>query len=129
MTTRRDYLIGLGLAKAGKGKFSNAAKDAIAKAEADGTIFSDSSASVPAPKVRVAKPISTEPKVSNSDPGVMLDEDLAHFGVEFFYRKDGKKKPLSNRAACMNCGYSLIAHQCNLPKAITPAGIVVMVEA
>lgn len=127
MTTKRDYLIGLGLAKPGRGKFSNAAKDAIAKAEADGTIFSDSSASVPAPKVKAAKVV--EPKVSNSDPGVMLNEDLPHFGVDFFYRKDGKKKPLSNRTACMNCGYSLIAHQCNLPKAITPAGIVVVVEA
>ena len=42
--TKREYLITLGLAKPGRGRFSREGVAAIAQAEADGMIFDDNSA-------------------------------------------------------------------------------------
>jgi hypothetical protein len=42
MITKREYLISLGLAKDGRGRFSREGLAAIAAAEADGTVFEDS---------------------------------------------------------------------------------------
>lgn len=39
--TRREFLVSKGLAKEGRGKFSTAAKDALAAAIAAGTVFDD----------------------------------------------------------------------------------------
>jgi hypothetical protein len=44
--TKREWLVDQGLATAGRGRFSAAAKEALAKAEADGLTFSDSAKEV-----------------------------------------------------------------------------------
>jgi hypothetical protein len=41
MQSKREYLVGLGLAKPGRGRFSAEGKAAIAAAEAAGTVFTD----------------------------------------------------------------------------------------
>ena len=53
MATKREYLISLGLAKEGRGRFSREALDALAKAEADGMIFDET----------VVTPVKTEKTV------------------------------------------------------------------
>jgi hypothetical protein len=52
MVTQREYLVDKGLAKVGRGRFSNAAKDAIAQAVAAGVVFTD--------PVKEAAPASTD---------------------------------------------------------------------
>lgn len=64
--TEREYLVSLGLAKPGRGRFSSAAKEALAKAKADGMTFEG-----PAPAKQVAKaskPKPTTPKDSSPEP-------------------------------------------------------------
>lgn len=42
MATKREYLVGLGLAKANtRGRFSKAGVEALAKAEAEGVVFDE----------------------------------------------------------------------------------------
>jgi hypothetical protein len=53
---KREYLISLGLAKAGKGRFSAAAKAAIEKAISEGMVFDEP----------VAKPVSDKPRVAKA---------------------------------------------------------------
>jgi hypothetical protein len=76
MLTQRAYLVSLGLAKDGRGKFSNAAKDALAKAIEQGMTFSDPvvsvkprtvlSTSVKAPQTPRIDPKTFDPKVVRS---------------------------------------------------------------
>src|ERR1700752_4403790 len=61
MQSKRDYLVSKGLAKPGRGKFSNAAKEELAKAEKAGVKFSDATGAAP---VR-----STEKPTGNSGGG------------------------------------------------------------
>lgn len=53
MATRREYLISLGLAKEGRGKFSAAGVAALEKAVSEGVVFDEPAK--PAPKEKVAK--------------------------------------------------------------------------
>src|SRR5689334_18523445 len=71
MQTKREYLVGLGLAKPGRGKFSKVANAALDKARSEGVKFSDDDQ---APRVR---PLPTtgsdsdaqvEPVVKKVDP-------------------------------------------------------------
>jgi hypothetical protein len=52
MATKRDYLVGLGLAKPGRGRFSKEATEALAAAEAAGQIFDE--------PVKPVKEVATE---------------------------------------------------------------------
>lgn len=52
--TRRAYAVSLGLAKDARGRMSSAAYEAIAKAEADGMVFSDAQAPVKRAAVKAA---------------------------------------------------------------------------
>lgn len=52
MATKREYLVGLGLAKAGRGRFSKEALEALAEAEASGTVFDE--------PVKVTKEVAAE---------------------------------------------------------------------
>lgn len=52
MATKRDYLVGLGLAKPGRGRFSKEATEALAAAEASGQIFDE--------PVKPVKEVATE---------------------------------------------------------------------
>lgn len=62
MATKREYLVGLGLAKEGRGRFGKDALAALAKAEAEGIVFDE-------PTV---KPASAKPKVKQ--PTVKADK-------------------------------------------------------
>lgn len=127
MSTRRDYLISLGLAKPGRGKFSNEAKAALEKAIAGGMTFSDDA---PAPKA--PKPVKPSTKVratpednnhgSDSSTEILMSSDLRYYGKRWFATIDGKQVEISERAACTNCGYSLIGHICNIPQALSQKG-------
>lgn len=62
MVTKREYLISLGLAKDTRGRFSREGLAAIAKAEAEGTVFED------AQSARVLNPAKTVNPQSVSVP-------------------------------------------------------------
>jgi len=115
MQTKRDYLVGLGLAKPGRGKFSNAAKEAIAKAEAEGMTFADTAPSKPAAPV-VGKPET--PKVVPAGDSLYLSPSDFRF-PEDEYRAvahiDGKRKVFTMRECCNTCRVSLTNHACNAP--------------
>lgn len=117
MQSKREYLVGLGLAKPGRGKFSNAAKEALAKAEAEGMKFSDNSV----PAIR-----PTEKPTGNSDEPaapVRIDprESAYIFPSDFRFPEAEYKavgtdgKTYSMRECCNTCMVSLTNHACNSP--------------
>lgn len=126
MQTKRDYLVGLGLAKPGRGKFSNAAKEALAKAEAEGVKFADVVTKVPTKKAtgnateNAATGESdrkTDPKPdARETPYLTPDEyrfpEGVYKGVTF---RDGKKVEVSLRECCNTCRVSLVNHMCESP--------------
>jgi hypothetical protein len=63
MATKREYLVTLGLAKEGRGKFSAAAHAALAEAEAQGVVFDEPVKPEPKPR-KAAAPKPERPKVS-----------------------------------------------------------------
>lgn len=115
MTTRREYLISLGLAKPGRGKFSHAGNIAILDARSKGMKFSDDDK--PAPKVK-----SANPKPTNSAPKpVGIISDIVYTYPENAYRAFEKdtKKERSMRSVCMTCGVSLVVHGCLSPTIVS----------
>lgn len=119
MQTRREYAASLGLAQVGaRGKFSNAAKEAIAKAEAEGIRFKDTGA---APTVKpVAGGQKEESPVAKSDPGQSLyicPSDFRFPEEEYVAveRSGGKRILHGMRECCNNCKVSLVNHACNAP--------------
>lgn len=68
MTTPREYLVSLGLAKPGRGRFSREAIAALDKARAEGTVFDEAAPAKPV-TVHVKKETSapTAPVVSESE--------------------------------------------------------------
>lgn len=63
MKTEREYLVGLGLAKPGRGRFSGEGKAALAKARNEGMTFKSTAPEVKTPrvvKVKADKPKATE---------------------------------------------------------------------
>lgn len=116
MQTKRDYLVGLGLAKPGRGKFSNVAKEALAKAESKGMKFADS-----LPEKRTGPQLTkkTESKggAGQNDPTLTpyLTPDEYRF-PESEYRAVGDNgKRYSLRECCNTCMVSLVNHACNSP--------------
>lgn len=120
MLSKRDYLASKGLAIAGaRGKFSNAAKAELARAEASGMKFAD--VTVPAPKTVSAKPVGQKP-----DAPVAADVRTSLYVLpsdfrfpESEYRAvahiDGKRKVFSMRECCNTCRVSLTNHGCASP--------------
>lgn len=125
MTTQRDYLVSKGLAKPGRGRFSGAAKAAIASAIAEGMVFTDAKPAKPASKPRTAK--VAEVSVSTENDGTFFESDYPHYGTRWFTKVGSKRVEVSNRAACANCRYSLIAHTCNVPEVIYGSQLVEVV--
>lgn len=131
MQTKREYLVGLGLAKPGRGKFSNSAKAALAEAEAKGVKFADI-----VTKISVATGTSTE----KSDGGQTAKEtdprDSAYLSPDDYrypeaeYRavtfRDGKKVSVSLRECCNTCRVSLVNHMCDAPTVL--GDVVVRIE-
>lgn len=73
MVTKREYLVSLGLAKEGRGKFSNAAKEALVKAEAEGKTFDD-----PAPAtVKSDRPKTVKTPKAPKAPEVKQEKSTA----------------------------------------------------
>lgn len=117
MQTKREYLVGLGLAKEGRGKFSNAAKAALAEAEAKGVKFADVLANVPA-KPKAEKEGKSEPTAPDVRETLYLTPDEYRY-PETVYRavrfSDGKKVEVSLRECCNTCRVSLVNHACEHP--------------
>lgn len=113
MQTRREYLADKGLAIAGaRGKFSNAAKEELARAMAAGIKFSDdiekAAATPRVPRERVPAPAESE-YVSPSD---------YRFPESEYKLLDKSGKPVKNagmRNVCDTCNYSFVGHLCNTP--------------
>lgn len=118
MTTKREYAISLGLAKPGRGRMSAAAHDAINKAISEGMTFSDTlKAPAKTEKAPAAKATQDNSVIA---PTAAIREPN---GYSFFYMEGGKKRKVSNRTACYNCGYSVGWHLCNAPAGITKDGL------
>ena len=90
----RDYLISQGLAKAGRGKFSNEAKSQLNSAIESGMVFSDYDGSPKAAEPTYETPAMTWP----TGHAIIVET--------------GEKISLVN--ACNDCGVSL--HWCDCPK-------------
>jgi hypothetical protein len=117
MQTRRDYLVGLGLAKPGRGKFSTAAKEALDKARASGTKFSDDE--VPT-KTVTEKPTgdSVQGKTDRkSEPTFTpyLSPSEFRFPEAEYKAKGADGKTYGMRECCNLCRVSLVGHMCDNP--------------
>lgn len=113
MQTRREYLVGQGLAKAGRGKFSTAAKAALDVARAKGVKFSDDDTPAPrtaAPVEVDTAPVSVDPRNSN-----YLFQDEYRFPESEYKGIDPDGKEVSLRECCNTCRVSLLNHACNAP--------------
>lgn len=115
MQSRRDWLASQGLAIAGaRGKFSNAAKAALAKAETEGMQFSDSPNSPTAPKA--TKPKAPAPVVSTAADSLYLSPSDFRFPEDEYKAVEvGSKKTHSMRECCNRCRVSLTNHACDKP--------------
>lgn len=125
--TRKDYAHSLGLANKGKGRMSREAHAAIDAAIAKGMTFNDA---------RPASPVLSKSKAHNGPDKPKDDgpkDEVQNPYAEAFYRyprdqrftyddPKGKRVVIAGKAACMNCGYSLIGHTCNDPVVITYHG-------
>lgn len=111
----RDFLIEKGLAKPGRGKFSNEAKVVLKEALANGEKFSDW------PKDDIIVSTDTgEKTVKAVDPTdieytFQSDYPFPENRYRAFMRKDGKKVEVGMREVCNTCGVSLVAHYCQSP--------------
>lgn len=112
----RDYLVSKGLAKAGRGKFSNEAKAELASALASGKTFLDWPKANAASIAKSEKPVrSVEP--SPSDSTYLFPDEYRFPEKEYdaFVRENGKKRPVSLRECCSRCRVSLVNHSCDQP--------------
>lgn len=118
MPTKREWLAEKGLAIAGaRGKFSNAAKEALAKAEAEGVVFSDST-----PTARpAAKPTGDKPEPKPKSAGIsdyLFPSDFRFPENEYVAvarDENGKRLEFSMRECCNTCRVSLTNHLCDNP--------------
>ncbi len=106
---KRDYLVSKGLAKPGRGKFSNAAKEALVKAESEGMRFSDSTTGAPVVKSDKA------PEVKKDGDSPYLSPDDFRFPEKEYLARDADGKTYSMRECCNTCRVSLTNHMCNTP--------------
>lgn len=117
MPTKREWLADKGLAIAGaRGKFSNAAKEALAAAEEAGIVFSDST-----PTARPAPKGGDKPEPKPKPAGI---SDYL-FPSDFRYPEDeyvavardanGKRVEHGMRECCNTCRVSLTNHGCDNP--------------
>lgn len=111
----RDYLVSKGLAKAGRGKFSNDAKAALNAALASGKTFSDWPKVDATPVAKSDKTVKSES--SPSDTPYLFPDEYRFPEKEYdaFIRENGKKRPVSLRECCSRCRVSLVNHSCDQP--------------
>jgi hypothetical protein len=123
MQTKREWLAERGLAIAGaRGKFSNAAKEALAKAEKDGVKFAEVN---PVKPVRTTGP-KVEGKKTEAKPKVKSDPTQTEYISPSDYRfpeseyrlltADGKPHTQAGmRNVCDTCRVSFVNHLCDAP--------------
>lgn len=113
MQSRRDYLVSLGLAKPGRGKFSTVAKEALVKAEQSGMKFSDAPTTQSTPVVKSDAPVKTDATMTQYlTPSEYRFPEAEYKGITFV---DGKRKEVSLRECCNLCRVSLVNHGCDNP--------------
>lgn len=126
--TKREYAVSLGLAKPTRGRMSSAAKEAIAKKEAEGYVFAD-----PSPTPSTAAPVTADAPAAPVPPDPR--DSLYIYPSDFRYpeeeyvavaKVDGKRTVFSVRECCNTCGCSLTNHMCNTPSIL--GNIVVTLE-
>lgn len=118
MQSKREYLVGLGLAKPGRGKFSNAAKEALSKAEAKGMKFSDATGIPTKNSAGGQTKTEIQPKASvPGDSAYILPSDYRYPEADYraFIRANGKRVEVSLRECCNTCRVSLVNHACASP--------------
>lgn len=112
MQTKREALVTAGLAKPGRGKFSNEAKAWLAKQEAAGVTFSDT-AITPTPKTEKPDvPVDYNALARNSQ---YYFPDEYRFPEAEYKAVSEDKKVWSLRECCNSCKVSLVNHSCNSP--------------
>lgn len=120
----RDYLVKHGLAKPGRGKFSNAAREALARAVEKGESFDD----FPNKATTVVKPTGApKPKVKAAPVESAEVYDIPEYRYpETMYRaieiRNGKRIERSMREACNGCGLSLVVCWCSTPRIVAHDG-------
>jgi hypothetical protein len=117
MQTEREWLVERDLAKPGRGKFSNAAKEALAKARAEGVEFKSTGPTKPV--VVAEKGVSKE---AAAKPAGISDylwpSDFRFPEAEYVAvarDKNGKRVVHSMRECCNTCRVSLTNHGCDNP--------------
>ena len=117
MATKREYLVGLELTKPGRGKFSASAKEALAKAEAEGMTFAEP------PSVVTRNPRPTgKLKKTKSGGQIEIPDYIAPSDFRFPENEyeavadDGSV--YSMRECCNTCKVSLTNHMCNSPSVL-----------
>lgn len=127
--TEREYLVSLGLAKPGRGRYSADAKAALEKARQDGKTFDEPSYRViqmqsksrkPRVEVKTSNETVTKPKPKPQGVGVIeLQPRSVSEGTKFVHTSaSGKKQTISDSNVCGNCGVSLGWHKCSNPTAL-----------
>lgn len=113
---KRTWLAERGLAKAGtRGKFSNAAKEALAEAEKNGIIFIDKKASANVTTIVTFdgdKRIEERRQVDPFAPHA----PASRTGMLDFVGPRGKKMKVNATEACINCLFSFGWCKCNVPQ-------------
>ncbi len=109
MATKREYLIDLNLAKPGRGRFSRAALDALAKAESEGVVFDE-----PVVVGKVAAPASSDASDRKSpgfgykpEPGgirPVRPPQIRIRDISAMYATDADGRELMFQT-CRGCGY------------------------
>lgn len=109
---KRDWLVSQGLAKPGRGKFSNAAKEALVAAAENGIVFIDKSVSVGTVRTVVDGEIVEEKRELN--PFAHHPEPIRE-GMVTFNGTDGFTLEVNSSEACNSCRYSLGWCYCKVP--------------
>lgn len=122
MQTEREYLYSIGLTKAptGRGRFSGAAHEALAKARAEGVQFKEKVA----PQTKTIVKSKAKAVVSSTSVENLGDAYLRYGKYDMSFEgfdDNGKRHVVSGRNAC-SCGYSLVGHTCDNPTALVAGG-------
>jgi hypothetical protein len=115
---KREFLVKLGLAKEGRGKFSNAAKEALVKAESDGIVFVDKGALTTMVKSvdSTGRIVEEKREINQWAPHAVSVRTEPRY---IFYgtgpKRDRTKLSVSVTEACFSCSYSLGWCYCETP--------------
>lgn len=111
----REWLAARGLAKIGRGRFSTAAKEALAKAESEGVVFISKAKGTTVASVPVMSEsgeVVTETRVV--DP-FAHHHPAARTGMLKFVGESGAKIEISATQCCSACSYSFGWCKCETP--------------